>query len=210
MNKIWLVFMLLSSAVLADSKQPDARYCLVCHGSAAQGNVAIKAPNLTILPDWYLRQQFIAFRNNWRGSVANDAHGKEMQAVANTMNDAEIEQAIAFIRRQAPVKLPISVNTTANVQHGQQLYQQCQACHGAQGEGNAQLHAPPLAGQHNWYLVQQLSAFKNGWRGNQSDDSYGQIMRQFAQSLPNEQAIADVVAYIDSLPSTQSSLRTTP
>ncbi|SEH99204.1 Cytochrome c553 [Rheinheimera pacifica] len=208
MNKIWLVFMLLSSAVLADSKQPDAQYCLVCHGSAAQGNAAIKAPNLTILPDWYLRQQFIAFRNNWRGSATNDAHGKEMQAVANTMNDAEIEQAIAFIRRQAPVKLPISVNTTANVQHGQQLYQQCQACHGAQGEGNAQLHAPPLAGQHNWYLVQQLSAFKNGWRGNQNDDSYGQIMRQFAQSLPDEQAIADVVAYIDSLPSTQPLLRT--
>lgn len=210
MNKIWLMFMLLSSAALADSKQPDAQYCLVCHGSAAQGNAAIKAPNLSILPDWYLRQQFIAFRNNWRGSAADDAHGKEMQAVANTMTDAEIEQAIAFIRRQAPVKLSASLSDQADLQQGQKLYQQCQACHGANGEGNVQLHAPPLAGQHSWYLVQQLSAFKNGWRGNQSDDSYGQIMRQFAQSLPNEQAIADVVAYIDSLPPTQPLVRTTP
>lgn len=209
MNKIWLVFILLSSAVLADSKQPDAQYCLVCHGSAAQGNAAIKAPNLAMLPDWYLRQQFIAFRNNWRGSDANDSHGKEMQAVANSMNDAEIDQAIAFIRRRAPVHVSISVNTTADIQQGRQLYQPCQACHGANGEGNAQLHAPPLAGQHNWYLVQQLSAFKNGWRGNQSDDSYGQIMRQFAQSLANDQAIADVVAYIDSLPPTQPLVRTT-
>jgi cytochrome c553 len=192
---------LLSHSVAAQSQQPNAQYCLVCHGSAAQGNAAIKAPNLSMLPDWYLQQQFAAFRNNWRGNTASDTHGKEMQAVAGNMSDAEIQQAIAFVRSLTPAAAPQTENTNADLQHGRQLYQTCQACHGSRAEGNAQLKAPPLAGQQRWYLAQQLSAFKNGWRGNQINDDYGQTMRRIAQSLADDQAIDDVVAYIDSLAS---------
>ncbi|NRQ42250.1 c-type cytochrome [Rheinheimera sp. YQF-2] len=205
MNKLLIVLLsvafLPSNAAVADSQQPNARYCLVCHGSAAQGNAAIQAPNLSILPDWYLQQQFVAFRNNWRGGAQDDTHGKEMQAVAGIMSDTEIHQAIAFIRSIKPVAKPTPGSIEHDVQHGRLLYQTCRACHGSNGEGNAQLKAPPLAGQQPGYLAQQLIAFRNGWRGNQADDTYGRTMRPFAQSLPDKQAIDDVVAYIDTLAS---------
>ena len=41
----------------------------------------------------------------------------------------------------------------------------CAACHGANGQGNQALGAPPLAGQDAAYLARQLNNFKAGRRG---------------------------------------------
>src|SRR4249919_341117 len=42
----------------------------------------------------------------------------------------------------------------------------CNTCHGANGEGNAQMNAPRIAGQGEGYLLRQLEAFANGTRNN--------------------------------------------
>ena len=49
------------------------------------------------------------------------------------------------------------------------------------------------------YLHRQLQYFKNGVRGSNPEDVYGAQMAIFAKLLADEQAIADVVAYIDSI-----------
>ena len=82
---------------------------------------------------------------------------------------------------------------------GKTLYATCGACHGQNAEGMEALNAPKLAGQEEWYPVRQLQNFKAGIRGTNPKDTYGMQMAPMAQTLPNEQAIADVAAYIKSL-----------
>lgn len=82
---------------------------------------------------------------------------------------------------------------------GKTLFATCVACHGGGAEGNKALNAPRLAGQEDWYLVRQLKNFKDGIRGADPNDIYGQQMAPMAQLLPDDQAIADVVAYIETL-----------
>ena len=79
---------------------------------------------------------------------------------------------------------------------GKALYGTCIACHGMSGEGQKNLNAPALAGQSEWYLERQLKNYKTGVRGSDPKDTYGMQMRPMAMILPNDQAIADVSAYI--------------
>lgn len=65
----------------------------------------------------------------------------------------------------------------------------CEACHGARGEGNAELHAPALAGQDHDYLRRQVANFRNGRRGANPQDTNGSVMR--AQSLAVEPAVLE-------------------
>ena len=82
---------------------------------------------------------------------------------------------------------------------GQTLYATCGACHGVNGEGMQALNAPSLAGQEEWYVIRQLQNFKNGIRGTNPKDIFGMQMAPMAMTLPTEQAIEDVAAYIKSL-----------
>lgn len=66
----------------------------------------------------------------------------------------------------------------------------CIACHGDRGQGNEALHAPALAGQHEWYTARELEQFASGLRGSHSQDGTGQQMRPFAQSLDQDQRSA--------------------
>lgn len=82
---------------------------------------------------------------------------------------------------------------------GKTLYATCGACHGANGEGMEALNAPKLAGQESWYIIRQLQNFKAGIRGTNPKDTYGMQMAPMAQTLPDDQAIEDVTAYIQTL-----------
>ena len=82
---------------------------------------------------------------------------------------------------------------------GKTLYATCGACHGANGEGMQALNAPSLAGQEEWYVIRQLQNFKNGIRGTNPKDTFGMQMAPMAQTLPDDQAMEDVAAYISSL-----------
>jgi len=51
----------------------------------------------------------------------------------------------------------------------------------------------------DWYLVTQLSNFKQGIRGAHPKDMYGPQMASMAGFLADDQAASDLVAYIDTL-----------
>ena len=83
---------------------------------------------------------------------------------------------------------------------GKGLYAPCVACHGSQGEGNPALNSPALGGQDPAYIERQLRHFKSGVRGAEPRDTYGMQMRGMAGTLADDAAIANVSAYIATLP----------
>ena len=87
-----------------------------------------------------------------------------------------------------------------NIESGKALYGDCIACHGANGEGNAELLAPGIAGQSESYLNRQLWDFKKGVRGKEPGDTGGAQMAPMAATLADGDAVANVVAYIASMP----------
>ena len=82
---------------------------------------------------------------------------------------------------------------------GKAMYATCGACHGVNGEGMEALNAPRLAGQEEWYVIRQLQNFKTGIRGTNPKDTFGMQMAPMAMTLPTDQAIEDVAAYIKTL-----------
>jgi cytochrome c oxidase subunit 2 len=105
----------------------------------------------------------------------------------------------AWLERQ-PTHAQLSARPAGNVAAGQALYAVCAACHGPAGEGNLALNAPRLSGQGAWYLERQLRLFKQGARGTHEKDVFGKMMAPMAATLADDTAMADVVAYIASLP----------
>ena len=88
----------------------------------------------------------------------------------------------------------------ADASAGKVLYAPCIACHGAAGEGNALLKSPAIAGQSEAYITRQLQNFRTGIRGTAVGDTDGAQMRPMAATLANDGAVADVAAYIATLP----------
>ncbi|RVT48721.1 c-type cytochrome [Rheinheimera sediminis] len=203
MKNLILGCLLFCVSVQAETFHKDAQYCLVCHGSNAQGNEAISAPNLAILPDWYLSSQLQAFKSGWRGHQTTDAYSKEMMAVAQSMSPEDVKRAIGFITAFQVSKAVETLD--GDISHGKDLFQTCAACHGASAEGNKTLGAPPLAGQYSWYLLRQLEAYRSGQRGAAAQDSNGAMMKQIATAIKTDQDLNDLVAYINTLalPSTK-------
>lgn len=175
----------------------DYGFCTVCHGTQGNGNPAIAAPKIAGIQPWYLKQELERFRARQRGTQAGDVSGMEMQPVALQLDDQSIQAVVAYISAFTPVSSPATVSGDAR--HGRKLYAACAACHGANGEGNNTLHAPALAGQTDWYLVTQLQHFKAGLRGFSAEDQPGTQMRAASVVLPDDSAIKDVVAYINTL-----------
>jgi cytochrome c oxidase subunit 2 len=173
-------------------------YCLLCHGSGGNGNYGIRAPKVSGVEPWYLKRQLENFAAGIRGTPPGDAAGHEMAPVALRLREeGQIDAAVVFLATLDSARpLP---TVTGDAARGRKLYETCVACHGAKGEGSAALQAPALAARSDWYLVTQLVNYRDGLRGADPRDTWGAQMRAVAATLPDDAAIADVVAYINSL-----------
>ncbi|CAN0605307.1 unnamed protein product, partial [Ectocarpus sp. 12 AP-2014] len=161
------------------------------------GNKAIGGPNLTGLAPWYMKGQFTAFANGYRGWHADDEQGRSMAAAARALSEeVDVDAAIAFIAAYPFV--PAAPTLDGDAERGRVLYATCAACHGADGAGNEMLQAPALAGQNDWYLKKALDDYRADYRGTRPEDQYGATMRLAATQLPDDQAVYDVLAYINS------------
>jgi cytochrome c553 len=76
---------------------------------------------------------------------------------------------------------------------GAESYQVCAACHLPSGVGRPDGTFPQLAGQHRTVIIKQLADIRSGLRDNP-------IMYPFAITLTDPQELADVAAYIETLP----------
>lgn len=190
----WLLVVAFS-AIAADV---DPGLCTLCHGTDARGNAAVRAPRLAGLAPSYLRAQINAYQGNLRGNHPTDVPGNEMRFIAATLTDeAAVEKVLTRLSKGSPASSASTVS--GNAIRGEQLYTSCAACHGSRGEGNETVKAPALAGGSDWYQLAQLRNFAQGLRGTEPADQAGQQMRAAAAALPDAEAAADVVAYINTL-----------
>jgi cytochrome c oxidase subunit 2 len=172
--------------------------CAQCHGTGALGNQAVNAPEIAGLPQWYIEMQLKKFKAGGRGTHFDDLTGMQMRPMAMSLrDDNEIKTVAAYVSTLAPQKPPVTVKGDPN--HGKTLYAPCTACHQADGSGSEQLKAPPLNHASDWYLVGALKKFKLGIRGTNPLDTTGVLMRPMSMTLVDDQAVTDVVAYIDTL-----------
>lgn len=174
--------------------------CTVCHGTQLMGNPGTQAPRLSGMSDWYVKKQLEAFRQGWRGTHPEDFSGAEMMPIAKSLSTELIAEAIRFIKQTSAPSPRATIS--ADINRGKQWYTSCGACHGANAEGNEALGAPALKGLNDWYMLTQLKNFKAGVRGGNPKDPQALLMTNAAKILPDEQAMAEVVAYITQLQST--------
>jgi cytochrome c553 len=173
--------------------------CAACHGDQAQGNSALSAPRLNHLALEYLASQLGKFKSGQRGGADGSALSRQMAPMAATLADAAaVADVSAYIVSLGGGPSEASIDGDA-VLGGDFYNQLCGACHGASAEGNLALNSPRLAGTDDWYLIEQLRAFRAGERGVHADDRTGKQMRAMAMVLPDDAAIANVVAFIRSL-----------
>lgn len=184
----------------ADAERGAQLYgvCASCHGQDGSGNADMNAPRISLLDVRYLERQLEFYKSGVRGSHEDDRYGQQMAGMMSTLSDQQaiidVSAHIASLSSDAP-----ETGITGDVERGARLYRNCSSCHGDQGEGNYATNAPALAGQHDWYLRRQLQNFKQGVRGSHKGDYYGTQMTLMARTLHDDQAIDDLVAYINQL-----------
>jgi len=172
--------------------------CAACHGAQGEGLLALNAPKLSGQDPRYLKRQLRNYKAGLRGIHEDDVNGRVMAPMAATLvNDAMIDNVIAHIGT-LPDTPAESTIVDGDIAHGAKLYALCANCHGDDGQG-IRMNAPRQAGINDWYLLSQLKNFKQGIRGHHPEDLGGKQMRAMAQTLQDDQAMRDVVAYINTL-----------
>ncbi len=205
MRKLRLLSLLLPltislSATAAQTNNPIAlfQYCVACHKADGSGNKTLKAPAIAGLPHWYVVAQLQKFRSGIRGLHPKDPEGLRMKPMADALTtDAAVNAVAKRVASLPRTKIPKTVGGDAK--KGKLAYALCGTCHGAKGEGNKALKAPPLKGTNDWYLLSQLKKFKAGIRGKHPKDTAGAQMAAMAASIANEATMRDLLAYINSL-----------
>ena len=174
--------------------------CKACHRVGGEGDLTLAAPAIAGLPASYVERQLNNFRTGMRGAHPDDYEGLRMRPMSRQMAN---EQEVAIVTRYVSTMKANKVAPTltgGNAEAGKATYAVCLACHGPTGLGNEQLKAPPLAGQADWYLVSQMKKFKSGIRGTATGDTMGAQMRPMAMTIPDEQGMKNVAAYIATFP----------
>ncbi len=184
-----------------DLARGEALYelCAQCHRANGAGNPVALAPSIAGLPQWFVEGQLKKFQNGGRGTHFDDVGGMRMRPMSMWLgDDADVANVSAYVASM-PKVIPEDTLEGGDPQAGQAKYVPCIACHGVKGEGNQALNAPPLAGMSDWYQLTSLKNFKAGVRGSNPKDPTGALMRPMAMTLADEQAMLDVIAYIQSL-----------
>jgi cytochrome c oxidase subunit 2 len=158
----------------------------------------LNAPNLAGQSAWYMERQLQSFKHGLRGADASDTFGAQMAPMAATLvDDAAIKNVVAYINSLPEAKPAATIS--GDVARGEEIFITCSSCHGPQGQGIWALNAPRLQGLNDWYLARQLTNYKNGIRGAHPQDLTGKQMTLISGVLRSEQAIKDLVAYINTL-----------
>lgn len=166
--------------------------CISCHGANGEGMAPAGFPYLAGMSAQYLQEQLDHFADETRKQPV-------MAPMAKGLSEPQRAAVAAYYASLDPVfdKTGLSAydNTYPKGDRGAWLAQRgdeqqqipaCVQCHGPGGIGVSP-NFPPLAGQAESYLKNQLMAWKSGSRG---EDSHG-LMAHLARKLTDEQ-IADV------------------
>lgn len=173
--------------------------CVACHQADGSGMQLLNSPAIAGLSEKYVAAQIHKYKAGHRGGDPRDATGMQMRAMSILLTSDEDVAAVSKYVASLEGKSRPATLEGGDAERGKMLYMTCQACHGAEGEGNDLLNSPALTNQHDWYFAAQMTKFKDGIRGGNPEDITGSQMRPMAMLLADEQAIKDVAAYIQTL-----------
>ena len=103
--------------------------------------------------------------------------------------DAKTEAWPAYVEGEALAALELK----GDAKRGQEAYEVCVACHLASGAGRSDGTFPQLAGQHSSVIIKQVADIRSRLRENP-------VMHPFSKTLVNPQELADVAAFIATMP----------
>ncbi len=176
-------------ALMGDAKRGAAiaETCYGCHGVPQSHNASPQylVPKLGGQNAEYITVALQGYRRGTRGH-------ETMQAQAASLSDQDIADIAAYF-----AGLPGSAEggrtdgTPAQIAAGKEKATACVQCHGQEGVAAAP-QWPNLGGQHESYLIQALTQYKDGRR-------YDMLMGPLASTL-DEKAIEDVAAFFASKP----------
>lgn len=179
-------------AAKPDLAKGEASYaaCVGCHG--ADGNSPVPTfPKLAQQHPQYLIKQLQEFKSDKR---KNDI----MKGFASMLQDEDMKNVSYFVATKKSIAGVSADKSLAQL--GERIYRggiadraipACSGCHSPTGAG-IPAQFPRLAGQHADYTVAQLTAFRDGARGNSLQ------MTQVAAKL-NDREIKAVSDYIASM-----------
>lgn len=186
----------------ADLERGEELYslCVQCHKTDGGGDSAALAPAIAGMPSWYVEKQLQNFRSGMRGLHAGDTGGLRMYPMSLWLTtEADQKSVAAYIANMAVTPPERELEEHGDAKKGAGYFAVCGACHGASGEGNEGMGAPPLIGQSDWYLKKSIEKYKAAIRGSGKGDPFGAAMIGMVATLPDDNAILDVIAHIQSL-----------
>ncbi len=174
--------------------------CVKCHMADGGGNSEALAPAIAGMPVWYVEMQLKNFASGIRGLHAKDTGGLRMYPMSQWLRTEADQKAVAaYVASMTPVEPEKELEEEGDPARGAGYYAVCSGCHGAAGEGNQGMGAPPLVGQSDWYLFSSIKKYRNKIRGSGTGDPYGVAMQGMVGTLADEAAIVDVIAHIETL-----------
>jgi cytochrome c oxidase subunit 2 len=173
--------------------------CAQCHGEDGSGDPMALAPSIAGLEEWYLAAQLRYFRSGARGTNPDDVAGLRMHPMSLSLREDSDLEAVAAYVANLPAADPEPLVEGGHPTKGAEIYKLCVQCHGDRGQGNQQLNSPGLAHASDWYILSSLERYKAGIRGTNPGNANAVLMRGMALSLADEQAMKDVIAYIETL-----------
>lgn len=166
-----------------------ATSCATCHGKQGEGNASSGYPYLAGLPANYIRDQLTAYKNGKRKNaimkpIASALTSQDMTAVADYYSKLKNNTLNNISATDVSVAKSGKQKTGATLAHRGKWTSSvpsCFKCHGDGGKGIAP-NFPPIVGQPESYLRDQLLAWKNGKRSN---DPIG-LMQSVAKGLTRD------------------------
>ena len=137
--------------------------CAACHGVNGQS----QSPMVPILAGQqreYIVNQLRDYRDHTR---SNKYAVQFMWGMAGSLTDKQIQELADYFSKQSPVQARKAISSDSKIARGKEIFEngipakgviQCNSCHGPKGEGMATF--PRIAGQHTYYLIEQLNVWK--------------------------------------------------
>ena len=176
--------------------------CVQCHGANGGGIAANLAPAIAGLPVWYVEAQLAKFKSGQRGLHAQDTGGLRMYPMSRWLREeGDLKAVAAYVASLPKVAPAATLAHTGDAAKGLGYYAVCSACHAPDGSGNQGMGAPPLTGLNDWYLLSSIQKYKKSVRGSLPGDTLGPAMIGMVATLPDDAAVLDVIAHIESLAS---------
>ena len=174
--------------------------CTQCHGPAGAGDQDALAPAIAGLPVWYLEAQLAKFKSGQRGLHAMDKGGLRMYPMSLWLREeGDIQAVSAYVASLPKPEITRTLTELGDAAKGLGLYAVCSACHSPDGSGNQGMGAPPLTGMNDWYLLSSIQKYKQSVRGSLPGDTLGPAMIGMVATLPDDAAVLDVIAHIQTL-----------